>query len=344
MAKLLFTTILEPEQWDKDKGKWAKLVTETGVGAGLTRLKQAVKRASDGIGGVETIALNLAPHDGGVELISDVIAAADSFITLANDAITALKSNKLAPKDLNQAIKDRLDAVKRVREEATQVLAAYKECIADTKELRKDPLKFLQSNPCALQEMLGEHITRAFTTTPSKTTTKPTLNLLKYTETTESIGMFVRDFVHAATVRSIVSVVAKDAPRITYLPYKEDIGTYTVLSSKALYCFTGPLSGCAVYVATCDRKEPLLIHTNCNEVENAAQNKKLKRDMAKAITALHPGYQLALRLERGEYKTPSFVFGARTGQGWKFFSHQLDGVAGFKADKKAEPLKAYADD
>ncbi len=113
---------------------------------------------------------------------------------------------------------------------------------------------------------------------------------------------------------------------VRYLPWQPDYCTYTRMDDAASIVFTGPLTGCNIYVAG-PRDQPVLFHTNSNtNADNAVQNNNAKRTITLNMLGhnpmgLSPGTLIGGKLERASYSDNflGFVFGEKTAGEWKFY-------------------------
>lgn len=112
--------------------------------------------------------------------------------------------------------------------------------------------------------------------------------------------------------------------KVAFLPWTESGGTVTQLDTASELFLTGPLTGCHVYVAVEDGKQPWVFHLNDNtSADDRAANIKAKDTEADAIAAKH-GTRITKSLKRGEYAVPAFVWGVRVGVEWSFYVHELE--------------------
>jgi hypothetical protein len=113
---------------------------------------------------------------------------------------------------------------------------------------------------------------------------------------------------------------------IRYLPWEPDRCTYVRLDAAAELIFTGPLSGCNIYVAG-PKTAPVLFHANSNtNAADAASNNADKQTMALNLLAanvlgLAPSTTIAGKLERAVYSGNylGFVVGRKKGTDWEFY-------------------------
>ncbi|MEU3183840.1 hypothetical protein ABZ707_06430 [Streptomyces sp. NPDC006923] len=155
---------------------------------------------------------------------------------------------------------------------------------------------------------------------------------------TQSPGVFPRINVHPVPTQRLpgqpvqaVTLEAADVDQhVRYLPDAADALTQMTLDAAAEWVFTGPLSGCHVYVATV-AGATVLYHVNDNtSLDNIGTNKQIKDRRLK--NALPAGTLPTHRLIWRQYRTvdtpfEAFAFGRRVGGNWRFFYHRvlLDG-------------------
>lgn len=117
---------------------------------------------------------------------------------------------------------------------------------------------------------------------------------------------------------------------IRYLPWQPDYCTYTRMDNAATIAFTGPLTGCNIYVAG-PRDSPVLFHTNSNtNAGNAGANNLAKRTITLNMLGQNPmglpaNTLIGGQLERASYSNNflGFVFGEKTANDWKFYFNGL---------------------
>src|SRR5262245_60624177 len=112
---------------------------------------------------------------------------------------------------------------------------------------------------------------------------------------------------------------------VRYLPWQPDKCTYVRMDNAAAIAFTGPLSGCNVYVAG-PRTDPVLFHTNWNKGANDDNNNTIKETMTLSLLAANicgvgNNTLIGGRLERRMYSQGfyGFVFGVKENNDWKFY-------------------------
>ncbi len=114
--------------------------------------------------------------------------------------------------------------------------------------------------------------------------------------------------------------------KVRYLPWQPDRCVYTRLDDAAEIVFTGPLTGCNIYVCG-PRTDPVFFHTNSNtSADDVTANNNDKRTMtlnllAANVLGLNPGTNLGGKLERATYSGAylGFVVGVKTGTDWAFY-------------------------
>ena len=129
----------------------------------------------------------------------------------------------------------------------------------------------------------------------------------------------------AATVR-LEQQVGNWETGIRYLPWQPDWCTYVRMDANSSLAFTGPLTGCNIYVAG-PKANPVLFHTNSNtNADNMALNNVAKRAMALNLLAanclgLPANTMIGGQLQRATYSGTylGFVFGLKEAAEWKFF-------------------------
>lgn len=117
---------------------------------------------------------------------------------------------------------------------------------------------------------------------------------------------------------------------VRYLPWEPDVCVYTRMDAAAGIVFTGPLTGCNIYVAG-PRTDPVLFHTNSNtNADDAAANNTAKRGIALSALAasamgLPTNTLIAGELERSTYSGSflGFVFGLKENNDWRFYFNGL---------------------
>jgi hypothetical protein len=113
---------------------------------------------------------------------------------------------------------------------------------------------------------------------------------------------------------------------VRYLPWEPNQCVYTRMDAAAGIVFTGPLTGCNIYVAG-PRDSPMLFHTNSNtNANNAALNNTAKRTATINMLGNNPMGLAANTLIGGELERASysgnflgFVFGLKEANDWKFY-------------------------
>lgn len=130
---------------------------------------------------------------------------------------------------------------------------------------------------------------------------------------------------NAATLQLSRQTRAYDT-HIRYLPWEPNVCTYMIMDAQASMAFTGPLTGCNIYVAG-PRNAPVLFHTNSNlNAGNPVQNNTDKRTLALNLLAtnvlgLPANTLIGGQLERASYSGSflGFVFGVKDANDWKFY-------------------------
>jgi len=128
----------------------------------------------------------------------------------------------------------------------------------------------------------------------------------------------------AATIE-ITRQPAKDMG-VRYLPWEPNYCVYTRMDADAGIVFTGPLTGCNIYVAG-PRDAPMLFHTNSNaNADNAVLNNTAKRTATLNMLGQNPmglaaNTLIGGQLERASYSNDflGFVFGVKEANDWKFY-------------------------
>lgn len=152
------------------------------------------------------------------------------------------------------------------------------------------------------------------------------IRFLEYVPTQALSAMILTDGAYSAQgVKDIVVTPGSGNLKINFLPYIDNGCTAMVLGRDANFFMTGPLSGCAVFVAEKTGSEPMVMHTNYNKDAAAAGNNMVQKDkMAINMIGTKAGYKMTRRLARGEYETPAFVYGIRgSDRTWKFYVYEL---------------------
>lgn len=134
---------------------------------------------------------------------------------------------------------------------------------------------------------------------------------------------------------------------IRFLPWVANGASYMSLDASARKFFTGPLSGCSIYIVEDTATQALwALHVNRNDV--AGQNNQAIKHAMMADTCFSDmGIGARIRYEalyQREYLDNGFVFGEKTGNLWKFYavdtsSHSSPFTqADFAAGKKPPPV------
>ncbi len=189
-----------------------------------------------------------------------------------------------------------------------------------------DPVGFLLANPCTLAAEIdgnsgssGDFMSASFgmhdvTDKTREFRPKATLNLTVELRVDPTI---------AAAHRITAVPRGATGKKVAFLPWRESAGSCTQLDGSTEMFFTGPLSGCHVYVAVSPGQAPWVFHLNANDsASDKAANMKAKDDEAARVAAQH-GTKIVKSLKRGEYEIPAFVWGVRIGTEWSFYVHEL---------------------
>lgn len=109
---------------------------------------------------------------------------------------------------------------------------------------------------------------------------------------------------------------------IRYLPWQENAVTFMKLDGAAKSIYTGPLSGCSIFIAEDFSNDHWMFHVNRN---NAAteDNTAIKDSML--VSALVSSQTVVKNIVckaiyKQHYKDFGFVFGKRAGNKWKYFA------------------------
>jgi hypothetical protein len=108
---------------------------------------------------------------------------------------------------------------------------------------------------------------------------------------------------------------------IRYLPWKADTVTWMRLDPAATTFFTGPLSGCSIFIGR-QGGTYWAFHSNRNNL--GAHNPAIKSAMVNAAVAQVPGHAHINLIHRAiygqEYTHFGFVYGRLRPTGWKFYT------------------------
>ncbi|MEW2548202.1 hypothetical protein AB0910_20950 [Streptomyces sp. NPDC047002] len=151
---------------------------------------------------------------------------------------------------------------------------------------------------------------------------------------TQSAGVFPRVNVYPVPtprlpgqpVQAITLEAANVDQRVRYLPDAPNALTQMALDPAAEWVFTGPLSGCHVYVATV-AGATVLYHVNDNtSADDIPANKRIKDRRLKNV--LPAGALPTHRLIWWHYRSvdapfEAFAFGRRVGGNWRFWYHRV---------------------
>lgn len=107
---------------------------------------------------------------------------------------------------------------------------------------------------------------------------------------------------------------------IRFLPWKADTVTYMVLDPAATTFFTGPLSGCSIFVGRVGLGPYWVFHANRNST--GAPNPAVKASMAtNVITRLAAPVPIVhSAIYQRDYHDFGFVFGQIHGGQWRFYA------------------------
>ncbi|MDH6083611.1 hypothetical protein [Umezakia ovalisporum] len=129
---------------------------------------------------------------------------------------------------------------------------------------------------------------------------------------------------------------------IRILPWEEDKITYCSLDNEAKWFFTGPLTGCHIYVGYDNDNTPFIFHANANTQNSSLDMNMMEKDkrMSKLIAkdGLFSNIKILHRLGRDEYRSEdkgflAFAYGYKTmdeksidekkpeNPSWKFYVH-----------------------
>lgn len=337
----IWDEILEPASWNQTKGTVAKLVGETGMGVQLTRLWDARKGWLDASDHLNPTAFRVFPDTAALKAQTDFEHEATETGKLARATETKFRDHKLIPKSSTENVARMAAAAEKLASTLRSNIESLTTLEHETRSFLPEPKKFIESHPCTLA-LLGQlDIPKVFGA--PKARAEHVLDFVdKGSDTVSAILRWHKDRDGAF---EILPVVSKASPRITFLPYEDSAITMTKVSSKAMWFFTGPLSGCNVYVATHAGSEPYVLHANLNNKDsNVKENVKAKDELAKKALAeikkeTKLDYAITRRLARGEYQGEAFVFGNRLSKGWEFWHHSIEDK-GIKVVSKATAIPA----
>ncbi len=107
---------------------------------------------------------------------------------------------------------------------------------------------------------------------------------------------------------------------VRFLPWKPNTVTYMTLDAAATSVYTGPLSGCSIFVGTSATGQVTMFHANRNNTPDAAG--ALKASMTtNVITSLPAPIPIQhSAIYQRDYSNLGFVFGKRSGNTWKFYA------------------------
>jgi hypothetical protein len=106
---------------------------------------------------------------------------------------------------------------------------------------------------------------------------------------------------------------------IRYLPWKADTVTFMQLDAGARTFFTGPLSGCSIYIGRAGNGTYWVFHANRNSTgaSNAAIKATMTDNVIQRLPAPVPIVHSAIY--QREYSDFGFVFGQLQGGQWRFY-------------------------
>lgn len=106
---------------------------------------------------------------------------------------------------------------------------------------------------------------------------------------------------------------------IRFLPWKADTVTYMTLDAGATTFFTGPLSGCSIFMAKSGAGQWTVFHANRNNSPDAtgAIKSAMTMDVITRLPATVPVVHSAIY--GTDYKDFGFVFGRLVGGHWRFY-------------------------
>lgn len=136
-------------------------------------------------------------------------------------------------------------------------------------------------------------------------------------------------FPHIFKISFTKSFTNKDQG-VRFLPWQENKVTYCQLDNNAEWFFTGPLTGCHIYVGHIgnDNDTPYVFHVNDNtsQADDIKLNIEAKDEKIKGlITSKLSNLTITHRLGRTDYDSEeayqAFVYGRKTDNEWKFYVH-----------------------
>lgn len=132
-----------------------------------------------------------------------------------------------------------------------------------------------------------------------------------------------------AALHTVVAVPSHLDKGICYLPWRENGVSYIRIGGAAKTFFTGPLSGCSIYIGEGTDGSLWGFHANRNGIESGQRNTAVKAAMT-SLTADGIGLGVTCRhsaIKGQHYDGFAFVFGMRNWRGrWSF--HVADLVPG----------------
>lgn len=135
-------------------------------------------------------------------------------------------------------------------------------------------------------------------------------------------------------IKKINFTESKTDEGIRFLPYKDNGVTYCQLDENANWFFTGPLSGCHIYVGYINNENdtPFVFHVNDNNTKDDIDKNMAIKDtkvMQLIDQNLPKDLVVTHRLGRTDYASEhnayeAFVFGIKTDSKWKFYVHCIE--------------------
>lgn len=126
---------------------------------------------------------------------------------------------------------------------------------------------------------------------------------------------------------------------IRFLPWKANCVTYMSLDANATRFFTGPLSGCCIYMGQDNAGTQFVFHSNRNNsggVDNSAIKAAMTGDV---ITRMVAPVRIDKYAVYGQhYSDFGFVFGMRSQNQWKFYVADTSIAGGGKFKTKVTEL------
>lgn len=138
-------------------------------------------------------------------------------------------------------------------------------------------------------------------------------------------------------MHSIMCKTVNNDLGIRFLPWKANCVTYMALDANATRFFTGPLSGCCIYMGQNAGGTYYVFHSNRNNA-GGVNNSAIKASMtADVITRMVAPVKITKFAVYGQhYSDFGFVFGVRSGTRWRFYAANtaLAGGGKFKTTVK----------